>query len=60
MMRLAVTDDVFQWINSVGRYGVMDQQSYFRSNDWNNRRYSMHAHIGTTLAKGLDVDVLAY
>ena len=48
--------------NEYARYylsaGVMDQQSYFRSNDWNNRRYSMHAHIGTTLAKGLDVDVL--
>lgn len=48
--------------NKIARYylsaGIMDQQSYFVSNDWNNRRYNMHAHVGTTLAKGLTVDLL--
>ncbi len=36
-------------------FGVMDQQSYFRSNDWNDRRYNMHANITANLTKNLSV-----
>lgn len=47
--------------NKMARYylsfGVTDQQSYFRSGDWNNRRYTMHANINTSLTDNLTVGV---
>ena len=45
--------------NKLARYylsfGLTDQQSYFRSNDWNNRRYTMHANVSTSLTDNLTV-----
>ena len=45
--------------NKMARYylsfGMTDQQSYFRSNDWNNRRYTMHANVNTSLTENLTV-----
>ncbi len=39
-------------------FGVADQQSYFKSNDWKDRRYNIHANIGTKLAEGLTAQLL--
>lgn len=45
--------------NKMARYylsfGVTDQQSYFKSDDWNNRRYTMHANVSTSLTQNLTV-----
>ena len=44
-------------VNYYLSFGIMDQQSYFKSNDWNNRRYNMLANINTFLTDNLSVSV---
>lgn len=40
-------------INYFVSFGVQDQQSYFRSNDWYDRRYNVHANLSAELSPGL-------
>ncbi len=40
-------------INYYVSFGVQDQQSYFRSGDWYDRRYNVHANLSAKLAPGL-------
>jgi len=44
-------------VNYYVSLGVQDQQSYFRSNDWYDRRYNMHANVSAKLARGLTISL---
>ena len=40
-------------VNYFVSFGVQDQQSYFRSGDWYDRRYNVHANLSAEIAQGL-------
>lgn len=39
-------------------FSIADQQSFFRSNDWKDRRYNMHVHLESNLGHGLTAELL--